>query len=732
MKYILLFINFSVLTVFSQSSIDDLTGKEKAFLYHQTRKVSVLKQELFHLFEFTDSIPYITDTLPDYSYIEKEIVKNPDLLKIHQSQMERKADGLVYDLATRFALWELDQVLHYRNSTAKEDAHLKEDLKVFEAFVREEAPQSVIRMLTNGEYTLAKTVQGYYTPSLTVADKLASILNAGYSQLDQMLIINAIMYAQEKYVSERAQEVYKLLTNQEFSSSVLLSGVGDGGNWAEITGGFSTPYSVGLPDEIGLFRFEVDKVFNEERELDELKVKVVKSYSFTKDPIKETVVHIYVMGYHPERQTTIAIQSGSKSYVLYGKNDHRRVSPDSTYGEGTTYWRLMNRLEHFYIANLKEDLYGKRGYEYQIDLFEKKIESTKLKIKKTEYRLDELRHTPEGKPKIKKKKMKKKDLGRSDQDGGGHPTSKLSKLDKKKNIEQNRLVQLNSQLEAQKSILRQLIEDMEKAYETLVKYETKLDYMKKTMGYEIMAFEQEGSIYLFEDGAYFDYRTQDFVFPPDQSNSNFLINHISFGKELFTDQIDENFTHLSISKRNTDAVYVLEKTIESSSDRKLSVSDSIQIMEFFDDLLIKKNIINFNVIAGGIGAKGDNGYERDIDPAYASSDENAHPIYVYRIERHVDLDVSLSVYTGNKIPAAFSAYQSDFMKMKQKYPELKEMDFYSAILAKAEVEKWLQVLEECANTWIKSAADRKIILKKLKKLKAKSIQIETVGESIKI
>ena len=75
MKYILLFINFSVLTVFSQSSIDDLTGKEKAFLYHQTRKVSVLKQELFHLFEFTDSIPYITDTLPDYSYIEKEIVK---------------------------------------------------------------------------------------------------------------------------------------------------------------------------------------------------------------------------------------------------------------------------------------------------------------------------------------------------------------------------------------------------------------------------------------------------------------------------------------------------------------------------------------------------------------------------------------------------------------------------------------------------------------------------------
>ena len=501
-----------------QNNINELTGVEKAFLFDHSRKTELFKKELFHLFEFTDSIPYINDTLPDYNYIEKRIVQNPDLLVIHQSELTRKSVGLVYDLSLRYAIWELSKVLQYRNSTAEEDKPFKEKLKVFEKYVREEAPQNAIRTLNNGDYTLEKSVQGYYSASLTAADKLASIINSGYSQLDQMLILNAIMRAEEIYIANRSQEIYKLLTGSEFNCQNILSAVGDGGNWAELVTGISTPYSVGLPDEIGLFRFQIEEVLNEEKEKTELKVETVQTYSLNLDKTKETVIHTDVFGFHPTCQTTISVQSGGKSYVLYGKNEHRLVSPDSSYGEGTTYWRLMNRLEHFYIANLKENLYGKKGYEYQIKRFESKIENTKLNIKKTEYRLDELRHQPAKKPKIKKKKLKKKDLGRSDQDGKGHPTSKLTRLDKKKNIEQNRLVQLNGQLSAQKAIRDQLIEDMEKAHERLVKYEGILDIMKKNMGYEIMNYEQEGNIFMFDDGVYFNYLTQDLVFSSGSCN----------------------------------------------------------------------------------------------------------------------------------------------------------------------------------------------------------------------
>ncbi|MBL4662058.1 MAG: hypothetical protein JKY22_00455, partial [Flavobacteriaceae bacterium] len=430
MKYLYILLLFVCSTGLSQETWDDFSGKERAFLYHQTRRVEILKLELFHLFEFTDSIPYINDTLPDYNYVEKQIVQHPSLLKLHSDQMIRKSDGLVSDLAARYAIWELSQILQYRNSTAEEDKPLLEKLTIFEKYILEEVPQSAVRTLNNGDYVLAKTLQGYYAASLTVSDKMAAILNSGYSQLDQMLIINAVMAAEEKYVNVRTKEIFKVLGGGSAGVN-HISAVGDGSNWADITGGFNTPYSIGLPDENGIFKFKIEQVFDEEKEINNLEVKAVERKQFTTNSDSNTVVHVDVFGYHPERQTTIAIQKGGNSYVLYGKNEHRLVSPDSTYGEGTTYWRLMYNLEFYHIAGIKEDLYGKRGYEYQIDLFEKKIETTRLQIKKTEYRLDKLRYTPEGKPKIKKKKNKKKNLGMSDQDGRGHPTSKMSKLDKR-------------------------------------------------------------------------------------------------------------------------------------------------------------------------------------------------------------------------------------------------------------------------------------------------------------
>ena len=445
MKYLYILLFFISLSSSGQSTWDDFTGKEKAFLYHQVRRVEILNVELFHLFEYTDSIPYINDTLPDYNYVEKQIVNHPSLLKLHSDQMKRKSDGLVSDLATRYAIWELSQILQFRNSTSEEDKPLLERLKTFEKYVLEEAPQSAVRTLNNGDYVLAKTLQGYYAASLTVSDKLAAILNSGYSQLDQMLIINAVMAAEEKYIDFRAKEIFAVLGGRD-SGLNLVSAVGDGSNWADITGGFNTPYSIGLPDEKGVFKFKIKEVLDEETERNNLEVDAIGINQFTTNSDYETVVHVDVFGYHPERQTTIAIQKGGNSYVLYGKNEHRLVSPDSTYGEGTTYWRLMYNLEFYHIAGIKEDLYGKRGYEYQIDLFEKRIETTKLQIKKTEQRLDVLRHTPEGPPKIKKKKLKKKNLGLSDQDGTGHPTSKLSKLDKKKAKLQERIQYLETEL----------------------------------------------------------------------------------------------------------------------------------------------------------------------------------------------------------------------------------------------------------------------------------------------
>lgn len=735
MKYISVLFLITGLTGYSQDGWDDFTGNERAFFYHQARKVEVLNESIFHLFEFTDSIPYINDTLPDYSYVEREIAQHPSYLKLHADQINRKSDGVWADLAVRYALWELDCVLQFRNSTAAEDLPLKERLKVFEKYVLEKAPQSAVRTLNNGDYVLATTVQGYYAPSLTVSDKLAAIVNAGYSQIDQMLILNAIMEAQEKYIAVRAVEIFTALGGQPTEWVNEISAVGDGANWAEIKGGYNTPWTIGLPDEKGLFRFNIESVLDKEKDRTNLVVQDVVKSQFVTDGDKETVVHVDVFGYHPERQTTIAVQKGGNSYVLYGKNDSRLVSPDSTYGEGTTYWRLMYSLEHFYIANLKEDLYGKRGYEYQIDLYEKKIEVTKLQIKKTEYRLDKLRYTPEGKPKIKKKKIKKKDLGRSDQDGQGHAVSALSKLDKKRNIEQNRLVQLNGQLLGQKAILQKLKEDMEKAYINLVKYETKLDYMRKNIGYLIMEYEQEGDVYTFKDGATFNYSTQDFVFPENRSEEVFQVYHISFGEKVFDEKIDENFAHIHVSKRLRTDKYALRRVNKDSDSESLSVSDSIQIREVFEYLTKKEHKAVLTLTAGGIAGLNADGYFRDSTMGTQPFDAANLPnngVVIYDGAISTQMNLGVTVYDDAMIPNDFEVYRPAFEKLRATYPNLNEVDFYTGIRAKKEAEDWLALLKVLATKWLNDAADRRAVLAKLNKIKVKEVYFKGGNFSAKV
>ena len=735
MRYFYILLLFSCSPLYSQNSWDDLSGEERAFLFDQTRKVEILKPELLHLFEFLDSIPYINDTLPDYGYVEKEIVKNPDLLIFHTEEVSRKSPGIVADLCIRYALWELGRVIQYRNSTDEADESLKVKLKQFEKYVLEEAPQSAVKTLNGGNYTLAKTVQSYYSASLTVADKLAGILNSGYSRIDQMLILNAIMTAQEKYVHYRSIEIYNLLGGPAIMSNDYLSAVGDGANWAEITGKITTPYSIGLPDGNGLFRFTIEEEVDEEKKKANLRVRDVVLRQVNTDAELSTYIHLDVFGFHPERQTTIAIQKGDKAYVLYGKNEHRLVSPDSSYGEGTTYWRLMDRLEHYYIANTREDLYGKRGYEYQIDVYEKKIEHTLMQIKKTEYRLDKLRHTPEGKPKMKKKKIKKKDLGSSYQDGQGHPTSTLSKLDKQKNIEQNRLVQLNGLLDGQKAILAQLKEDMEKAHENLIKYEAKLDYMRKNIGYIMMEYEEENGVYTFKDGARFIFATQDFIFPPNSSKEVFQIFHISFGKEVFEDQIEENFTHINLSYKNESDVYTLRKVSRDNANKNLTVSDSIQIVELFNQLKTKKVKALMSVNAGGVIGEEDGVVFRNsslkLEPYNAESVPN-FGLVEFKATLGTHLNLSVTVYDDTMIPECFEDYRAAYEKLKNKPSDFNEVDYYTGIRGKYEAEKWVEQLITYANAWIKNNEDRKRVIGKLKKIKVKEVNFSGGSFSAKV
>ncbi|MEX1000481.1 MAG: hypothetical protein WDZ35_00050 [Crocinitomicaceae bacterium] len=725
MKYICFLLIVMSAPVFAQESWDDFSGEEKAFFYNISRRTEIIEPELFHLFEFTDSIPYINDTLPDHKYVEREIVKNPEKLLLHTDQLARKPNGLISDLATHFALWELDAALKFRNSETEIHQELKPILADFEQYVLEKMPLTALRTLGSGEFVVRKPVRGYYEPALQLADKMAALKNSGFSLSDQMLIVNAIAHAAEKYVENRSAEIVAILGGESHEYRNYLSAAGDGSGYSSLEGGILTPYNRILPDDKGLFGFEVVEKINKETERKFLKVQDVRDYDFKTSADRATVIHFDVYGYHPERQTTIAIQKGGASYILYGKNEHRLLSPDSTYGEGTTYWRLMWELEYIHIAELNEALYGKKGYEYWINEYEERIQATLLRIKQTEYRLNQLREKPEGKIKIKKKKFKKKDLERSDQSGTGHPTSKLSKTDKKKNIEQNRLNHLNTLLENEKSMLNKLKIEMEVAYFRLQAYKTLLDRMQKNLGYIFMQYEQKNDIYTFQDGSTFNYATQDFTFLPNARAESFRIYHIAFGKTVFASQVEESFVHMNLTSVDRENKYVYQKIVaESESTVAMSKSDSIQIMEIFQYILDKDMDVQMKMYSGGILAKDSEGYFRDslltAEP-YDPENEIHKEVWKYRADWDEKINLSVKVWQDKMLPYNFEPYEKGYAKLKKKYPALTEIDYTAAVKSRLLAYRWVEQMKKWSVEWFEEESDQKKILKKLNRIKMKEV-----------
>ena len=736
MRYLYLLLILLSFNAYSQDNWDDLSGEQKAFFYHIARRTEIIKPELFHLFEFTDSIPMINDTLPDYKYVEKQVVKDPSLLVLHTDQFARKPNGLISDLATHYALWELDQALKFRNSDLEIHEHLIPIQERFEKYVIEKMPQTAVQTLSDGKFVVRKAIRGYYEPALQTSDRMGALVNSGFNQNDQMLIVNAIAYGQEKYVNVRSYEIFQMLGGECEDYQNYISAVGDGRGFSSLEGGILTPYNRTLPDDKGLFRFNVvkkvkKKTYEEAHarrpkpDVTYLTVESVRDKEFRTRGDRDNVIHFDVYGFHKERQTTVAIQKGGYSYILYGNNDNRLLSPDSTFGEGTTYWRLLWELENVHIAELNENLYGKRGYEYWIDVYEKKIEKTLLLIKKTEYKLDKLRHKPEGKPKIKKKKFKKKDLNTSDQDGRGHPTSALSKNDKKKNIEQNRLMHLNTQLEDQKRKLAELKLAMEKAYFILQDYKTILDQMQKNLGYLMMEYEKDGYIYTFKDGTTFNYATQDFTFPANGRQESYRVYHIAFGKTVFADKIDETFIHMNFTAVNPENKYTYEKIVaQSESTVAMSTSDSIQIMEIFNLILDKDLDLEMKVFAGGIlGYDGEN-YFRDSSLTavdYDKENEEKNAAWKYRATWGSEIHLSVEVWQDKMIPYNFESLQKGYLKLKKKYPQLTEIDYTSAIKSRILSHQWIEMMKSLVPVWFEKIEDRAKILKRLNSIKVKKV-----------
>jgi hypothetical protein len=725
---------------YSQDNWTNFTGKQKAFFYQLTRKIENMEPQVFHLFEFTDSIPYINDTLPDYSYIEKLIVSDSSKLILHKSQFARKNNGIISDVATHYAIWELDLLLHFRNSKKVKFAYLNEKMKVFEHYVLEKAPQSAVRTLNDGSYSLSPTLSQYYSPNLTIGEKIAAIKNASFTENEQLLIIRAIYYAQEKYVSIRSKEIFDILGGDADAYNNFLVAAGDGDSWSDLESILRTKYNRALPDPKALFKFETDILKDDKFKKNILKVKSNPTKEINTKANLPTKIHVDVWGYHPERQTTIVVQKGGNSYILYGSSENRYVTPDSTFESGSTYWRLIYELEHIHIAELKEMIYGKKGFDFWILDYESRIDKTLLKIKISEEKLNKMRYTPSPTPKIKKKKKKnfKKTSGISDQDNQGHPTAKPTSEAKKKNKEQSWLIHLNSQLVEEKRTLRELKVDKEKAYDLLSQYQTQLDLMMKNVGHTFVEFDKtKNGNYLFTDGTAFNYLEQDLTFQADSREQSFEIVTIAFGESVFSKTTEEVFVHYNITFPDMFNKYTLYKEVDSRTENnKITVSDSIQIMELFNELGNTKKKFIIKSIGGGIMGGETRNYYRDSIQSVIAYDKDLkqnNTVYTYNVNIDETIEMNINSYRHNMIPFQFNAeFSKYFIAARSKNSHLNEIDFYTTLLAKKRMDIWLDQLSGLAEEWLLNSNIQSTVLNKIKKAKNNNFYSITSTNKIKL
>ena len=371
-------------------------------------------------------------------------------------------------------------------------------------------------------------------------------------------------------------------------------------------------WNKGLPKAVGLFPYQIETKLAEKRKKAEIQPMRFATLDFeTIGGNKKTNIHPDVWGYNAKKQTTVVIEKNGLSYHLFGSEETRFLSPDSTFSTGTTFQSVINDLEKNKIGKIDEMIHGKKGYDYLIKYNIKKRDETELKIEKREMGYIELGYTPiTTSPKASRKV--KKDRRKRRKAGGNvpidyQPTTSSGKKKRKKG--QQEIVDLYNEYEMYKRKIAELKKEREKAIDIRATYQRRLDIYKRSMGYKWASFIEKDGFYVFEDSSTFDLYTQEFTFPASKEKQAFEVRLLAIPSNSLSDIADEVMLHVNVtdSKPNFDARLqihlndVFKSNKWQLSNNLIQAKDSVSVMQVFEALKNKKLPIDLIVRGQGIG-----------------------------------------------------------------------------------------------------------------------------------
>lgn len=694
---------FGVQQIQAQPEVQ-LSGEEKAYLYHVVMKSPTLEKNISKYFQYSGEMIWLNDTLPNYDSLELMIIEKPEMLVVYTHDLARVSPGVLSEAANKMAIYKLNKALYNRKSKETENLVYTRVLSSFYDTLRRILPTKALKD-KNGDRIIHQRVQNILTPTLSLKAKFSSLSSFHlFTDSEKKQILEAINDAVNKWVEAESFNLFQLLGGHADMYSNTLIAAGDG----SITSGLLSEqekdkkgrWNKGMPKAIGLFPYQIQLVEDKGKtRLEPSRIAFHKSKTVGND--KATLIHLDVWGYNDKKQTTVIIERNNKQYALFGSRDSKLLSPDSSFAGGKTYYYFMHRLEHHYIKHLHEKMYGKKGFKYQLKVLEEKEAKLLMGIKTTEYDLSELRNS-------------------------GITTTPAGK--KKRKIKQQELMSLYTELSKTKAEIKDLKAEMEEAHLKMGKMQEQLANMWEYYGNDHVPFklQKDGETYLFEDSSTFNIRTQDLVLPATVNSDDYEVRLIGIPGNVFSKSADE--VMLQINQTETDENRYLSINLRLNDvfdsdqfilkNELLHKEDSIACYEFMTEILKKKKI-QFDLSGKGVGKfepnkpiiKHPNPAELAAYPSIEHKEfrefKSLRTSFL-RISSHNGLTINVSSFT-DPVRSNISISNKKVLKLMSMYPDITKNDVLSALRTKAILDKFNQEFGVLAGQYLDRKEASKVV-----------------------
>lgn len=660
-----------------------LTPEEKAILHHVVLKSPALSRNLGEFFHYKGDTIYflykrkgekLRDSIIDYDSIEQVVIYEPSLLEVNFNELKKSSQGLLSEVATKMALQTTYRELKRRDEIKTEGI----SDSVYVNFLRElsnNLPDKAVRIKNSKRIPISE-IMDVLDPNIIFNNRVKELNKLkNFKLVEQQEIVNVISESIRSFIQNKSYEYFlKIGGKRGFYKSILLA-AGDGSGTAgllhekELIRG--NKHSLGNPKGVGLFTYDA-KIVSGHQNIQSIVANQTTIRQFEAMKNGYTNIHFSMWGFNSRQQSTVAVTREGQAYLLYASKISKELSPDSTFGNGQTLHTNINKLEFKSIPFVDNEINGEAGLKHWVSHYEKALEDNLLKIKETEFELDQNRYA--------QNKTQKKTRFLQE---------RLSAL-------YNRKPQIEKQLKKAKKGLA--IEE-----ERLKRFKFRLTELKMFMGDFQMRYSKFGYVYTYTDGCTFNAFTQNFVIPDSLKSENFKVRVITIGRDATSEHVDEVQLQVGVTTGKPEDKlpndFYLEFDDAFTSDQFELGNFSLNPVELYE---VSKQLyssylhggeMNLDLIANGIGevrggelisysGKELDNYPGDTDEEKMDARETQeftelrHASLSFRMEEN-DLVLTVSSFT-DPVKSNFSKKNIVAKPLKERYSTLSENDLLSA------------------------------------------------------